>query len=79
MSKDTPKSEYARIKKDNSNLLKLIGKELEKFTVEEPCWGDVGSIGHARERLKELLSCLRNPYDEAKMHHQIELELKNAK
>jgi hypothetical protein len=62
--KKTPKSEHARLKKENQKLLKLIGAELENRTPENPHWGDVGDLEHSKKLLIEVLCFLRDAFDE---------------
>ncbi|MDD5598120.1 MAG: hypothetical protein PHV82_09255 [Victivallaceae bacterium] len=73
----TAKNEYARLKKENEKLLKLIGAELKKRSVGDPNWGHVGDIGHTKEQMLEILTFLRNAHDEDLMREQIERELQS--
>jgi hypothetical protein len=75
--KRIPKSEHARLKKENEKLLKLIGAELKKRSNNDPSWGRVGDLGHAKEKMLEVLSFLRNACDEDLMREQIEKELQS--
>jgi len=73
----TPKNEHARLKKENEKLLKLIKTELEKRSGDNPSWGRVGDLGHAKEKMMEVLIFLRNARNEDLMREQIEKELQS--
>jgi hypothetical protein len=73
----TPKNEHARLKKENEKLLKLIKTELEKRNSDDPSWGRVGDLGHAKEKMLEILIFLRNTRNEDLMREQIEKELQS--
>jgi len=73
----TAKSEHARLKKENEKLLKLINTELEKRNSDDPSWGRVGDLGHAKEKMLEVLIFLRNARNEDLMREQIEKELQS--
>ena len=73
----TAKGEHARLKKENERLLKLIGAELKKRSVDNPTWGRVGDLGHTKERMLEILTFLRSACDEDLMREQIEKELQS--
>jgi hypothetical protein len=73
----TAKNEHARLKKENEKLLNLIGAELKKRSNDNPSWGRVGDLGHAKEKMLEVLIFLRNARDEELMREQIEKELQS--
>jgi hypothetical protein len=73
----TPKNEHARLKKENEKLLKLIKTEFEKRNSDDPSWERVGDLGHAKEKMLEVLIFLRNARDENLMREQIEKELQS--
>lgn len=73
----TAKNEHARLKKENEKLLNLIGAELKKRSNDNPSWGRVGDLGHIKEKMLEVLTFLRNAYDEDLMREQIERELRS--
>ena len=77
MKNATP--EYEKLQRQNAKLLTLIAAELKNHESSAKAgtltWGHCGDLQHSKQLLKELLTFLRNAYDEEKMHAQIETEI----
>jgi uncharacterized protein YlaN (UPF0358 family) len=69
--KRTPKTEHARLKKENEKLLKLIGAELENRMPENPHYGDVGDLEHTKKLLIEILCFQRDAFDELEIEKEL--------
>jgi len=70
-------AEYAKLQNQNAKLLTLIAAELKNHQnrINTLTWGHCGDMQHSKQLMKELLTFLRNAYDEEKMHVQIEAEI----
>ena len=77
MKNATP--EYEKLQQQNTKLLTLIATELKNHETKAKSgtltWGHCGDIQHSKQLMKELLTFLRNAYDEEKMHAKIEAEI----
>jgi|GEM_PF-2047520 len=71
--------EYEKLQRQNAKLLTLIAAELKDHETKVKSttlnWGHCGDLQHSKQLMKELLTFLRNAYDEEKMHAQIEAEI----
>jgi len=77
MKNATP--EYEKLQRQNAKLLTLIAAELKNHETKAKAgtltWGHCGDIQHSKQLMTELLTFLRNAYDEEKMHARIEAEI----
>jgi len=71
--------EYEKLQRQNAKLLTLIAAELKNHENNAKAgtltWGHCGDLQHSKQLMKELLTFMRNAYDEEKMHAQIEAEI----
>ena len=77
MKNATP--EYEQLQRQNAKLLTMIAAELknheDKAKTGTLTWGHCGDLQHSKQLMKEMLTFLRNAYDEETMHAQIETEI----
>jgi len=72
-------AEYEKLQRQNAKLLTLIATELKnhenKAKAGTLTWGHCGDLQHGKQLMKEMLTFLRNAYDEEKMYARIEAEI----